>query len=208
MFHLFRCKHKRVASKFLRTPRYDQEAVIEYTVCEDCGKQLSCQVKLVPAFKYPERPPKIVTVKVEAKANTSLVIKKPEPPKAPVPKEQPKKSVPVIPPVAQPIKPVAPGEAFVKSNKKKRNVGRKPSAPTAPEGATLGNLVRSVYEKAEEKPNKTPLKVSIQDDLDKTYSKFEDDDEGDDDLQVVRRESPEDSERRFKRARRREQRKG
>lgn len=200
MFHLFGCKHKRVASKFMRTPRYDQEAVIEYTVCEDCGKQLSCRVVLVPAFKYPERPPKVVTVKVEAKSNSSLVIKKPEPPKAPVPKEQPKKSVPVQPPAAQPVKPVAPGETVVKKEKK-RNVGRKPSAPTAPAGSSLGSLVKSVYDKdsartAQQKPK---------DVLDEVYAKFEEDDE-DEDMQTVRQESPEDAERRFSRARRRERR--
>jgi hypothetical protein len=208
MFCLFGCKHKRVASKFLRTPRYDQEVVIEYTICEDCGKQLSCQVKLVPAFKYPESQPKIdkaVTVKVEANGGSSLVIVKPESSKISVSQEVPKRSVKVS--VVNSVQPVAPGDTFIKANKKKRNVGRKPSAPTAPAGSTVGNLVKSVYERAGDQIQK-PLKVSIQDDLDKIYSKFEDDDEGDNDLQVVRRESPEDTERRFRRAKRREQRKG
>jgi len=216
MFHLFGCKHQRVASKFLRTPRYDQEALIEYSYCEDCKKLLRCKVTLVPVFSYPPRPPKVVKpAPVQAPAPAPVAVKPvaPQMPEVksrlatgPIVKQTPKTVAPVKAP--KPVeKPILPGDTFIKANKKKRNVGRKPSAPTAPAGSTVGNLVKSVYERAGDQTQK-PLKVSIQDDLDKTYSKFEDDDEGDNDLQVVRRESPEDAERRFRRAKRREQRKG
>lgn len=205
MFRLFGCKHKRVASKFVRTPRYDQEAEIKYTYCEDCGKILKCRTVLVPPFAYPKPEPKVVPVPEKPVVKETV-------PQTPVSKGKSRvQTAPVIikqsPKTEKPKpvveKPILPGESFVKQEKK-RNVGRKPSAPTAPTGTSLASVVKAVYNKPKDSV-KSPVKIVVEDDLAETYGKFEDDDDDeDDDIQVVRKESPEEAEHRFQRARRRQ----
>lgn len=191
------CRHKKSISKIIREPRYDKEALIEYSFCPDCNKLLNCRVSLVEKFKYPE---KVYRVEVTAKTDVPLKIIKP------VVKVEDKKE------------PVTPGETFVKNNPKKpkRNTGRKPSAPQASDNFSLGSFAKDIYnvnkeaveQDSKDFPNKNIIQKRVDSSLDDVYGRSEIEDEDDDAVyECVRKESPEESAHRFERAKRR-QRKG
>jgi len=187
---LFGCKHKKVSRAFLKAPRFNQEAAIEYQYCEHCHKILKCKIKLVEAFQYPvvaPRPkPQPVVVKPRVvEVTPPAIVEKPRVVAPPAPAE----------------------ETFVKKPAKRRNPGRRPSTTEAPAGTSLGGLAKAFF--SEENPEQRAQEDNAtQDVLKEVYGKFEDDSDDDDIGETVRLESPDEAESRFDRSRRKKLRRG
>lgn len=149
-----KCKHKSLAQKFIRAEKYGEPLLVDYTYCTECGEVFKGTVTFVKPIQAPspksEPIKKIVEVeKTKKKIDKSKVEKvKPKPTKKTVKKKSTKK------------KKTSKTKEVSVSNKKDKKVinpkpprgnsylrknSKKPSAIEAPEGATLGDILRAKY---------------------------------------------------------------
>lgn len=149
-----KCKHKSLAQKFMRTDKYGEPLLVEYTYCSECGEIFKGGVTFVEPVEAPSPKPGPVKKIVEVEKTPKQIDKpkvekaKPKPTKKTVKKKSTKKK-----------KTSKTKEVSVSKKKDKKVINpkpprgdselrkhsRKPEAAQAPEGASLGDILRAKY---------------------------------------------------------------
>lgn len=178
-----KCKHLKLAQKFVRSQRYGQDILIDYTCCEDCGEIFKGTVTFIEPVQAPAPVPQPVVNCVEVEKTKEKIDNKVEK-TVPTPTKPPrtvratcesstvsreaarkaarkakvstqKKSIETKP---KPTKESSVSKRTDKPQKKVinrkpprgdsdlRKNSRKPSAVEAPEGASLGDILRAKYD--------------------------------------------------------------
>ena len=144
------CNHT-LTNKIIRTKKYDEEILVDFTYCEKCGEVLQGSVKFVKPLIIKKLPKKR---KIRSTTKNSSITK--EEAKKVVKKIKPKKEEKTLD--------KTPKKDFSnipkKSNTDIRKTSRKPSAVKAPSGTTVSDIVRSKYNIKSEKKSITKEKKS------------------------------------------------
>jgi hypothetical protein len=174
-----KCLHKKLTTKFLRTKKYQDEVIVEYTSCIKCGEVFSGTVifaqPLINTNNTTVINTPVVSVNVKVDPNPQTISQsKPKTEDAPIKPKLIKKSKPL------PIK-----KERSAAEKDQRKNSRKPVAPQLPDGVSLGDILKAKYaalDNAEPTQVKSTTQKPIQEDrrLDDPYSdEFEDDNDVD-----------------------------
>lgn len=149
-----KCLHKAFANKFIHDKKYGEPILVQYTYCETCKKILKGSVTFVKAQPFPEvKPVPIIKKTQETQVKSPvqpILIKKAcieEPNKKIIEKPLKQKISPTVKTTKRPDAPIKKiiNQKPPRGNSDARKNGRKPVSNRAPDGASLGDILRAKY---------------------------------------------------------------